>query len=98
MSPLNTQHAVHSAGSLLDLVTKTEVIVRGLYHADASDLEITVLHQEHSCVLSASAETMGDSSSYSARPAGVQFGVPEERRHMRGFGPNPGGRVNWDRT
>ncbi|CAM9210897.1 unnamed protein product [Ectocarpus sp. 13 AM-2016] len=76
-------------GSLLDLVTKTEVIVRGLYHADASDLEITVLHQEHSCMLSASAETMGDSSSYSARPAGVQFGVPEERRYMRGFGPNP---------
>ncbi|CAM9340464.1 unnamed protein product, partial [Hapterophycus canaliculatus] len=79
------------AGSLLDLVTKTEVIVRGLYHADASDLAITLLHQEHSCLLSASAETTGSSSdsSTSTRPAGVQFGVPEDRRYIRGFGPNP---------
>lgn len=83
-------------GSLLDLVTKTEVIVRGLYHAAATDLEITLLHQEHSCVLSAatssSTETTGNTSSSSGvtRPAGVQFGIPEERRYMRGFGPNPG--------
>ncbi|CAM9804617.1 unnamed protein product, partial [Scytosiphon promiscuus] len=78
-------------GSLLDLVTKAEVIVRGLYHAAASDLDITLLHQEHSCVLSASADTTGSSSdsSSSTRPAGVQFGVPEDRRYIRGFGPNP---------
>ena len=70
-------------GSLLDLVTKTEVIVRGLYHADSSDLDITLIHQQHSCILSASTETRN-------RPAGVQFGVPEDRRYMQGFGPNPG--------
>lgn len=74
-----------STGSLLDLVTKTEVIVRGLYHAAAADLEITLLHQEHSCVLSAAT-----SYSEETRPAGVHFGVPEERRYMHGFGPNPG--------
>lgn len=73
------------SGSLIDLVTKTEVIVRGLYHASASDLEITLLHQEHSCVLSALTEDNNN-----ARPAGVQFGAPENRRYMRGFGPNPG--------
>ena len=71
-------------GSLLDTVTKTEVIVRGLYHAQASDLEITLLHQEHSCVLKASSKTS------STRPGGIQFGVPEDRRYMRGFGPKPG--------
>lgn len=78
-------------------MTKTEIIVRGLYHADAADLEITLLHQEHSCVLSeatsSSAESSdsGSTSTVVTRPAGVQFGVPEERRYMGGFGPNPGG-------
>lgn len=80
----------HIQGSLLDMVTKTEVIIRGLYHADASDLDISLLHQQHSCVLSASVATTAATSS---RPAGVQFGVPEERRYMNGFGPNPGGWV-----
>lgn len=86
--PIHSLHASNHfvlTGSLLDLVTKTEVIVRGLYHAAAADLEITLLHQEHSCVLSAAT-----SFSAETRPAGVQFGVPEERRYMRGFGPNPG--------
>lgn len=76
-------HFRPSLGSLLDLVTKAEVIVRGFYHADGEDLEITLLHQEHSCNLIAPAAA-------GSRLAGVQFGVPLDRRYIQGFGPNPG--------
>lgn len=72
-----------TAGSLLDMVAKAEVIIRGLYHAEAGDLEITLLHQEHACNLTVP-------STAGSRPAGVQFGVPNDRRIMQGFGPNPG--------
>lgn len=73
------------AGSLLDLVTKAEVIVHGLYHADAGDLEVTLLHQEHSCALVTPSTAVAAS-----RTAAVQFGVPVDRRYMQGFGHNPG--------
>lgn len=36
------------------------------------------------------ATSFSDDSGGATRPAGVQFGIPEERRYMRGFGPNPG--------
>lgn len=66
-------------------MTKTEVVVRGLYHAYAADLEITLLHQEHSCVLSAATD-----DDIGGRPSGEQFGIPEDRRYIHGFGSNPG--------
>lgn len=72
-----------TAGSLLDMVAKAEVIIRGLYHAEAGDLEITLLHQEHSCNLTIP-------STDGSGPAGGQFGVPTDRRIMQGFGSNPG--------
>lgn len=62
------------------------MIVRGLYHAQASDLEMALLHQEHSCLLKASSSTSRN------RPGEerVQFGVAEDRRYIRGFGPRTG--------
>lgn len=72
-------------GSLLDLVAKAEVVIHGLYHADARDLEITLLHQEHSCSL----VTPSTVSTFS-RAASLQFGLPVDRRYIQGFGPNTG--------
>lgn len=73
------------SGSLLDLVSKAEVIVQGLYHADASDLEISLLHQEHSCSL-----VVPRTKSAPGGAGGATFGVPVDRRYMQGFGPDPG--------
>lgn len=75
---------MYSTGSLLDAVAKTEVVVRGLHHEEAGDLEITLMHQEHSCDLLVAPSTPG------GRPTGVQFGVPPDRRVIQGFGANPG--------
>ncbi|CAM9190144.1 unnamed protein product [Choristocarpus tenellus] len=83
------------AGSLSESVTKAEVVIRGLYHAQASDLELTLIHQEHSCTLTSATDTSLSSPSQSAKSGvissrSVLLGVPPYRRMMDGFGPDPG--------
>ncbi|CAM9188184.1 unnamed protein product, partial [Discosporangium mesarthrocarpum] len=84
------------AGSLLDVVTKAEIVVRGLYHAHLEDLDITLMHQKHSCTIS-SGSSSNSSSTVSAGGVGgglstrkVQLGIPPNRRVMEGFGPDHG--------
>ncbi|CAM9279635.1 unnamed protein product [Chrysoparadoxa australica] len=65
-------------GGSHDLVYKAELVVQGLYHSDATDLEVTLIHEERRCTVSGGA----------SRP--ITLGIPTTRSFVE---PNLAGEV-----